>query len=81
MDTKSTSIVDVQPQSRAGRCLRLFGLWLLDCCAATSTAWFVPYEPAFWRDWRIDLRMRYLDLELRGLVAETRSGGMPPVAE
>jgi hypothetical protein len=67
MNTPSN--VDVRPQSRTGRYLRLFVLWFLDCCAAT--AWFVPYESTFWRDWRTDVRLHHLDVELRQLVADS----------
>ncbi len=44
------------------------GLWLLEFCAATATVWFIPYEPAVWRDWRTDVRLRHLDVEMRFLL-------------
>jgi hypothetical protein len=79
MRTQSVGIVDDLPRSRTGRRLRLLIVCLLDCCAAT--AWFVPYESTFWRDWRTDVRLSHLDAELRHLVAELRSGDVPPVVE
>jgi hypothetical protein len=46
---------------------------VLECCAAAATSFSIPYEPRFWRDWRTNVRLGYLDDELRSLL-ETRDG-------
>lgn len=68
-------------RSRIPRRWARAGVWLLECCAATATAWLAPYDPAFWRDWRTDVLLGHLDVELRLLLDSSQSDALPPLAD